>query len=304
VNEFVPTPPAEVVIDADLVSSLLSAQHPDLAELPLGDRYEGWDNVTWRLGDDLAVRLPRRAIASTMVATELAWLPRIGKNWPFRAPLAQRIGEPSSAYPWRWSIVPWIDGHLAFDEPLSTEGARDLGRALRALHQPAPADAPINPFRSTPLASRITRAAARLQALVGQADSRPPGERMTIDAEAAEDLMHHAARGPRPDLVCAHLDIHGENVITDRGRLAGIIDWGDAGAGDRATDLGQAYVLLGPARWRTMLSAYGETDRATRERAKAEAIGYAVTLATMTDGPYPACGWRALESLGVATPAT
>lgn len=237
-----------------------------------------------------------------MVATELAWLPRIGKNWPFRAPIPVRIGVPSSSYPWRWSVVPWIDGHLAFDQPLSVEGARDLGRALAALHQPAPRDAPINPFRSSPLTVRMPRTRARMDALIGQAATHPQASPALLDADLAETILQHGARGARPARVCTHLDLHGGNVITDNGRLAGIIDWGDAGAGDCATDLGQAYVLLGKARWRTMLGAYGATDRATRARSKAEAVVYAVTLASMTDGPFAAYGWDALVGLGVATP--
>ncbi|WP_430868475.1 phosphotransferase [Demequina aurantiaca] len=300
-SEFVPTPTAEVCIDSALVASLLREQHPDLAQLPLGERHEGWDNVTWRLGGDLAVRLPRRAIASTMVATELAWLPRIGKDWPFRAPLPVRIGSPNEAYPWRWSVVPWISGHTAYDEPLSALGAHDLGLALAALHQSAPADAPVNPFRSTPLSQRVDRAKARLTALASQAASHPSTGGARLDTDAAESLLRRGARRHAPGLVCAHLDIHGGNVITDGGRLAGIIDWGDAGAGDAATDLGQAYVLLGPTRWRTMITAYGRANRDTISRAKAEAVACAVTLATITDGRYAASGWDALVSLGVAT---
>lgn len=301
VNEFAATPPPEVSIDAALVTALLREQHPDLLSLALGDRHEGWDNVTWRIGDDLAVRLPRRAISSTLLATELAWLPRVGKAWPFRTPIAVRIGAPTDSYPWRWSVVPWIEGQPAFEAPVNVEGARDLGRALAALHQPAPADAPVNPFRSTPLSNRIGRASGRLEALVSQAERHPAPNGARLDAQRAEDLLGRAARLAPGERVCTHLDLHGENIITQNGRLAGIIDWGDAGAGDRATDLGQAYVLLGPGRWRTMLGAYGPTERTTRERAKAEAVAYAVTLATMTDGPYPACGWDALVSLGVAT---
>ena len=298
VNEFVSTPPAEVAIDAELVTRLLREQHPDLADLPLGRRHEGWDNVTWRIGEELAVRLPRRAIASTMVITELAWLPRISKDWTFRAPVALRIGDPSGSYPWHWSVVPWLPGHNAFAQPLGVEGARDLGRALAMLHQPAPADAPLNPFRSTPLAHRIDRASARIDAL----SARDVNGQYWLNSEAANDTMRRASRHTDYERVCAHLDLHGKNIITDNSRLVGIIDWGDAGAGDRATDLGQAYVLLGQAKWRTMLSAYGPTSRATRERAKAEAIAYAATLATMTDGPYAQCGWEALVSLGVAVP--
>lgn len=301
VNEFAPTPPADVTIDAALVTALLAEQHPDLAGLALGERHEGWDNVTWRLGDHLAVRLPRRAIASTLVATEMAWLPRVGKDWPFKVPLPVRVCAPSDAYPWHWAVVQWIDGYPAFDQPLSPAGAHDLGQALAALHQPAPRDAPINPFRSSPLAHRIGRARARMDALTAHSVAHPTADGPVLDADAAERLMRGGAGANTQPAVCAHLDIHGNNVITTGGRLAGIIDWGDAGAGDRATDLGQAYVLLGPALWRIMLDAYGGTDRATRDRAKAEAVGYAVTLATITDGPYAACGWDALVSLGVAS---
>src|SRR5829696_9197749 len=54
-------PAAEVDVDDDLVAGLLREQHPDLARLPLRPLAHGWDNVSFRLGDDLVVRLPRRA---------------------------------------------------------------------------------------------------------------------------------------------------------------------------------------------------------------------------------------------------
>ena len=56
-----PKPPAEVTIEPWLVRALLQEQHPDLAQLALIDFGEGWDNKLFRLGDALAVRLPRRA---------------------------------------------------------------------------------------------------------------------------------------------------------------------------------------------------------------------------------------------------
>ena len=56
-------PPAEVHIDAELVTALLEQQLPHLngGELTLVD--EGWDNVTYRTGSDYAVRIPRRKVA-------------------------------------------------------------------------------------------------------------------------------------------------------------------------------------------------------------------------------------------------
>ena len=47
-----------VEITADLITALLREQHPDLAGLPLSLGAVGWDNQLWRLGEDLAVRLP------------------------------------------------------------------------------------------------------------------------------------------------------------------------------------------------------------------------------------------------------
>jgi hypothetical protein len=40
------------------VRELLREQHPDLADRPVTLGARGWDNQLWRLGDDLAVRLP------------------------------------------------------------------------------------------------------------------------------------------------------------------------------------------------------------------------------------------------------
>ncbi len=67
-----PTPAAEVAIDAPLVCALLREQHPDLADLPLTACHAGWDNQVYRLGDALAVRLPRRAAAAARDAARNA----------------------------------------------------------------------------------------------------------------------------------------------------------------------------------------------------------------------------------------
>lgn len=67
---MVGAPDAEVEFWVSLVRRLLADQHPDLADLPLGESYEGWDNFSLRLGDSLLVRLPRRAMSAEMSAVE------------------------------------------------------------------------------------------------------------------------------------------------------------------------------------------------------------------------------------------
>ena len=63
-------PPAEVSIGSCLVGALLREQHADLASLALIDAGEGWDNRLFRLGENLAVRMPRRAASVALIEQE------------------------------------------------------------------------------------------------------------------------------------------------------------------------------------------------------------------------------------------
>lgn len=66
-------------IDETVVRSLLHEQHPDLAGLDIHQPVTGWDNQLWRLGDELAVRVP---------LTERA--PRLLRNGATRRPAPWR----------------------------------------------------------------------------------------------------------------------------------------------------------------------------------------------------------------------
>lgn len=302
----VATPPAEVHIDDRLVRALLQSQHPDLAKLPFGSRHEGWDNVTIRLGEELAVRLPRRRLGAALTTTELDWIPSIGASWTFPTPRALRLGEPNERYPWRWSIVPWLEGTAAYEAPLSVDGARELGAALAQLHQPAPVEAPVNPFRSRPLIERAERLDLRLEALAVEHGDK-------LRADVARELFRAGAHQMSGPITWAHLDIHGANVLTRNGSLAGLLDWGDAAAGDPATDLGQALVLVGAQKFRELASAYanaggaaaagGSLSESATKKITAEAVAYAALLSGVDEGGHAAAGWAALVELGVAEPA-
>src|SRR5690606_7664566 len=130
--------------------------HPDLAGLPLALVAEGWDNSVWRLGTDLAVRMPRRELAANLVLHEQRWLPRLAPGLPVPVPAPVRVGIPGRGYAWRWSVVPWFVGRPAIGLPGErTSGlVADLARFVGALHVPAPPDHPVNPFRGVPLAAR------------------------------------------------------------------------------------------------------------------------------------------------------
>lgn len=287
---------ADTEVDATLVRALLDAQFPEASQLAVGAHYEGRDSVVFRLGEHWAVRLPRHERAAAKQATELFWMSAIGADWPFAAPIPLRVGKPSSHFPWAWTVVPWIGGIPAHVAPLDRLGVAQLGRALRALHTPAPSDAPHHPTRSLALLQRSGRVAEQIKALA--AASASSGWR--LDTKRAARVFQQGATTPRSALTWTHLDLHPGNILTDDGELAGIIDWSEAAAGDPAADLGQALVLVGQDGWDALTIGYGPIDARTFIRARAEGVSYSLAFAAEMTGPRADAGWRGLEALGVA----
>jgi aminoglycoside phosphotransferase (APT) family kinase protein len=223
------TPAAEFVIDETLVAGLLAEQHPDLADLPRQAVDAGWDNALFRLGVDLAVRLPRRALAAPLILHEQRWLPHLAEQLTLPIPAPVHVGIPALGYPWHWSVVPWITGRAADQQEPDPAQAQPFAVFLRTLHVPAPADAPANPFRGVPLQQRAAAVEARMQRLASSTSLITPQVRQ----------LWHAALNAPLDLppTWLHGDLHPCNVLVEHGVIRGVIDWGDITAGDVATDL-------------------------------------------------------------------
>ncbi len=265
------TPEAEVDIDAKLIRALLAEQHPDLANQPIAMMDAGWDNAMARIGEKLAIRLPRRSLAVPLLKTEQTWLPKIAERLPVAVPAPVRTGVAGPLFPWPWSILPWLDGSTANKEPLRDDQALPLAEFLRALHIPAPDNAPRNRVRGVPLKTRIDDLSPRLDRLSRETD---------FLSDDIEEAWQNALAAPHTELeVWVHGDLHARNVLVSEGRLTGVIDWGDITAGDPATDLACLWMLLDePAARNTALSSYGTEDRALVQRAIGWAILFGVLL--------------------------
>ena len=263
-------PAEEIDVDEGLVRSLLADQHPDLDHLSVIKVDAGWDNTLWRLGDELLIRLPRRAVAAPLIVNEQRWLPDLASRLPLPVPTPVRVGRPSDDFPWSWSIVPWLDGspgdRRAITEP--EDAARRLGRFLRALHHGAPPEAPQNPFRGVPLSQRATTFEARVAELSTEIDV--PGTRRVWDRACA------AAPWPGPPM-WLHGDLHPANTLVLHGTLAGVIDFGDVCSGDPATDRAAAWMLLPDGAIETFIDAYGVVDADLEHRS----LGWAILFALM-----------------------
>jgi aminoglycoside phosphotransferase (APT) family kinase protein len=283
-------PASEVDVTPDLARALLADQHPDLADRPIVLAESGWDNVMLRLGDDLALRLPRRSAAAGLALNEHRWLPMLGPRLPLPTPIPLRTGAPALGYPFQWSVVPWLDGTPSDLAPPGVDEGERLAAFLLALHQPAPAEAPPNPYRGVPLAER----SAAFE------DRAAEGERIGAPVKVLREAWRAGLAAPRDaPPVWLHGDLHGRNVLVKEGRLSAVIDWGDVTGGDPACDLAAVWMLLPhPDARRRAVAAY-PASAATWTRARAWAALMAAMLLPVSDNPrMPAMGREIARRLG------
>jgi aminoglycoside phosphotransferase (APT) family kinase protein len=226
----------------------------------------------YRLGDDMAVRLPRIAWATGAVEKEQAWLPKLAPHLPLPIPLPLAKGSPGEGYPWPWSVCRWLDGRNATPSRLADliQAAQTLAGFIRALQGIDATDGPHpgrhNAGRGVPLPLRDTYTRDAIKA----AES-------LIDTGAATAAWETDMATPpwtgRP--VWIHGDLSAGNLLATDGRLSGVIDFGCLGVGDPACDLIVAWSLFhgeSRAAFRTALAV----DDATWARGRGWALSTAL----------------------------
>jgi aminoglycoside phosphotransferase (APT) family kinase protein len=232
----------EVATDASLVRRLLVAQFPRWADLPIEPvSSAGTDNALYRLGDDMAVRLPRIEWATWQVNKEHTWLPRLAPHLPLAVPVPLAKGSPGEGYPWHWSIYPWLAGQDVTIGRLADprQAATDLARFIAALWRIDPSGGPHpgehNFGRGVPLAGRDSHTREAIRALQGMLDAD------AVTAVWDASLQAPAWHGPP---VWIHGDVSAGNLLAVHGRLSAVIDFGGLGVGDPACDLMIAWTLF------------------------------------------------------------
>jgi len=265
------SPSAEVSIDAAFVQRLLLKQYPELAHLPISIVEAGWDNVMARLGDDLAVRLPRRVMGEPRIRNEQLWLPYLAKQLsiPISEPL--KIGVPCEDYPFHWSVQHWLPGVAADISPPNEAEVDVLTGFLQELHSlPVPEDLRPNPFRGLPLMTKKDEMANMMAALEIETNIINPSIMAVWDAALTTPI----------DIPLCWIagDIHARNVLVRKGKIAAFIDWGDMCQGDPATDLASIWSLFDEASTRRRGEKLYGMSQATIARAKGWAVFYGVFL--------------------------
>jgi aminoglycoside phosphotransferase (APT) family kinase protein len=263
----------EVDTDVSLVTRMVAAQFPRWADLPIEPvPSAGTDNAIYRLGDDMAVRLPRVPQATAPLDNEREWLPKLAPLLPLAVPVPLAKGLPAEDYPWDWSVYRWLRGETAIIERITDQRqvATDLAQFLAALQRVdltgGPSPGAHNFFRGVPLAMRDAPTRTAIASLNGAID--------VTAVSAAWEAALCASEWQRSP-VWIHGDLSPGNLLVEQGRLSAVIDFGCLGIGDPACDLTIAWTLLTGEALDTFRAALS-VDDATWARGRGWALSWAL----------------------------
>lgn len=282
----------EVDIDTKLVETMVAAQFPELAKLPVrAVQSNGTVNAIFRIGDHLCARLPRRSEWVTDLRREWKWLPMIARRVQLRIPEPVGMGVPSTAYPLPWAVYRWIEGQAYADRYVDDEtmAAADIATFVRELRRVEPAaDAPPGGRQPLTELDRVTR-----KAIVAGRD--------VIDGDAAMRAWDQAIASPVWDgaPVWIHADLLRPNILVRAGRVVAVIDFGGAGVGDPATDVIPAWSVFGPTGRQVFRDAL-HVDDGTWERARGIALHQAALIIPYyrrTNSAFAALARRTVEQV-------
>lgn len=282
-------------IRAAVAARLVAEQFPQWADLPVVPvAHGGWDNTTFRLGDQLSVRLPSADHYVAQVEKEHRWLPVLACHLPLPIPEPVAMGRPDGGFPRPWSIYRWLEGDPAGVGRIEnlTVFAADLAGFLAALYaidaSGGPPAGAHNFFRGGLLATYDASIRESMHLLAHD-----------INAEAATEVWEAAlaSRWERAP-VWVHGDVAPSNLLVADGNLRAVIDFGCAAVGDPACDLVVAWTFLSGESSQEFRSRL-RFDEATWARARGWAFWKAlITIAREKKGGLDAraaarrFGWR------------
>jgi aminoglycoside phosphotransferase (APT) family kinase protein len=255
-------------IDVSVPRRLIDTQFPQWTDLPIEPvELDGWDNRTFRLGDELSIRLPSGEWYAKQVAKEQRWLPVLAPRLPLPIPAPVAQGQPDEGFPYPWSVYRWLEGEVASPATVAdaAELATTLARFLVALQGADARDGPEpgehNFHRGAHPSVYADETHRAIAALGGE-----------IPREAAERLWENAMRTRwEGDPVWFHGDVAAGNLLVRDGRLAAVLDFGSSGVGDPACDMVIAWTFLS-GESRDRFRAERGVDAATWERGRAWAL--------------------------------
>ncbi|MBP9726759.1 MAG: aminoglycoside phosphotransferase family protein [Gammaproteobacteria bacterium] len=234
-SQFLPT--------LDIAYKLISQQFPEYGHLSITEvEKQGHDNRTYRLGEDMLMRMPTDENYALKVPKEQALLPKLAKHLSIRIPAPIQMGQPSEDYPYPFSIYKWLSGKsinlLSLTDKEKEYLAYRLARFLKELQAITDVQGPVpgqhNWWRGDHVGVYNQGAREQIAKLA-----------FIIDSNKALELWEEAcATTWNKTPVWTHGDFAIGNMLINNGTLSAVIDFGGTAVGDPACDLVIAWTYL------------------------------------------------------------
>jgi aminoglycoside phosphotransferase (APT) family kinase protein len=271
----------DLKIDGSMVQKLIAEQFPNLSHLPVSPiKKQGHDNRTFRLGDELSVRLPSQPSYADAVQKEATVLAALDGQLSVDVPKVYALGEPSNEYPLPWSIRRWLTGTTLEDTQILDR--RSLARTVGAL---------LVELRSLP--ADINLSAGKHSFYRGchpsvYGDEVVKSLRKMDDKTKTTHCLEIWQKGTESVWANAPAWFHGDvavgNVLMTDNKVSALIDFGTCGVGDPACDFVIAWTYF-DASERQLFKDAINVDDGTWHRAKAWALWKALVSLTGLSGP-------------------
>ncbi len=230
---------------------------------------QGHDNRTYRIGEDMLIRMPTAESYALKVPKEQELLPKLASHLSVNIPAPIKIGSPSDDYLYPFSIYKWLDGrsanHLTLEISALENLASELATFLKELQAITDVEGPEpgqhNWWRGHHVSVYDDGARNQIAELSD-----------IIDANKAMALWTQACKTKcNNEPVWIHGDFAVGNILIKDNKLSGVIDFGGTAKGDPACDLVIAWTYL-TGKARDIFISRMDLDEDTWLRARAWAL--------------------------------
>jgi aminoglycoside phosphotransferase (APT) family kinase protein len=232
----------------NIAKKLIFEQFPEFSHLTISDiEKQGHDNRTYKLGEDMLIRMPISEQYALKVPKEQELLPKLAKYLTITIPKPIKMGQPSTNYPYSFSIYKYLPGKSVNlvnltnqeNEALAVDLANFLKEMQAVKNIKLLAPGKHNFWRGAHVDVYDKNVREQIKVLDN-----------IIDTENCLYLWDKACLTKwHKNPVWIHGDFAIGNILVKSGKLVSIIDFGGTATGDPACDLVIAWTyFLGKAR--------------------------------------------------------
>lgn len=257
----------DVEVTVELATKLITEQFTELNSFSK-IRYldSGWDNKVFLIDGKVIFRFPHRKVAEQLIVRESAILRNIQEKISLNIPSIKYLGQPTEDYPFvfhGYNLLPGVSGCRAqLGEIQRNESIEVIATFLKELHSidgelAKDLGAQKQVFDRTELDRIIPELDKRMHAINQKHISLINEDHYQAEIDAVRSTIL-----PKDQVVLVHGDLYCKHILFEKGKLSGVIDWGDVGINVKAIDLALLYSFYPQELHHKFFEIYGKVDEA------------------------------------------